>query len=32
MGISMVQAILLGLFMATFIICVIFYGMLGKVW
>ncbi len=27
-----VPAILLGLFMATFIICVIFYGMLGKVW
>ena len=27
-----VPAILLGLFMATFIICVIFYGMLGKFW
>lgn len=27
-----VPAILLGLFMATFIICVIFYGILGQVW
>ena len=27
-----VPAILLGLLMATFIICVIFYGILGQVW